>query len=83
MMSINVVTMAVGRQWRFGVVHNSFLPPIQVHLLQVAVKALRFSFTIEKDAGNKSIKVILCVTTKVYSKLPFRCSVESLEFGGD
>ena len=35
-----------------------------IHLLQVAVKACRFSFTIEGDARNKSTKVIICVTTK-------------------
>ena len=45
-------------------VYSSLLPCI--HLLQVAVKAFRFSFTIKGDVGDKSIKVIICVTTKKY-----------------
>jgi hypothetical protein len=74
--------------WQFGteggsgVVYISLLSSI--HLFQVAVKAFRFSFATEGGAGNKSIKVIICVATKeICSKLPCRCSVESLEFGRD
>ena len=53
-------------------------------LPQVAVKAFRFMFAIDGDANDRPVKVTHVIhTQEVRSKLPRRCSVESLAFGGD
>ncbi|KAH0828970.1 kinase-like domain-containing protein [Lanmaoa asiatica] len=54
---IDVATLAIQCQRRFG--HGVQLTlTYYLRLFQVAVKALRFSFTTEGDLGNKSVKML-------------------------
>jgi len=50
---------------------------------QVAVKAFRFKFAMDGDASRSTKVTRLIHRQYMQSKVPRRCSVESLEFGGD
>ena len=75
-------------RWWFGTTGGLDVVPrlLTIYLLQVAVKALRFKYTLDRDTENKSVKVIYFLFSNEFGSnldgLP-RCFAESLESGRD